>query len=519
MNKDIAIIGGGVGGCLAAYTAAKLGKKVLLTEETKWIGGQLTSQAIPPDEHKWIEEFGSTKTYRQYRKEIRDYYKKHYPLKNEHRANDLFNPGNAWVSRIAHEPRVSLHVLYNFLQPFIANGRIEILLEHKISRAEVKNDKIKSVIVTDMQSGQEKNIIAEYYLDATELGDLLPLAGADYVVGAESKHDTGEENALETANSQDIQSITHVFALDYIENGNFTIEKPDLYDEWNAYYAPFLNHKQLSFLIPDPHTGASRKLPLFTGGGSLGMWEYRRIIDANQFEPGFFKGDISLINWPQNDYWSGSIIDVSAKEKERSLYEAKQLSLSLLYWLQTEAPREANQKGYPGLRLRPDIVGTKDGLAMHPYIRESRRIKALKTVTEKDINANLRGDLGVKKHDDSVGIGAYRIDLHPTTLNNRMFYAKSYPFEIPLGSLIPVKIKNLIPACKNIGTTQLTNGCVRVQHSEWNIGESAGALASFAMDHDFGLKDIYHDSHRVKEFQGILQKLGVSLHWPEIGAF
>lgn len=519
MKKDIAIIGGGIGGCLAAYTAAKLGKKVLLTEETEWIGGQLTSQAIPPDEHKWIEQFGSTKTYRKYRKEVRDYYKKYYPLKKEHIDDDLLNPGNAWVSRVAHEPRVSLHVINSFLQPFIANGRIEILLQHKVSRATVKNDEIKEVFITDIQNGEEKSVIAKYYLDATELGDVLPLAKVDYIVGAESKHDTKEVHALEVANPQDMQSFTHVFALDYIEGGDFTIEKPALFDQWNNYQAPFLNHKQLSYSIPDPHTGESIKLPLFADGSSLGMWEYRRIIDANQFEDGFFDGDISLINWPQNDYWSGSLIDVTAKEKEKSLYEAKQLSLSLLYWLQTEAPRKGNKKGYPGLRLRPDVVGTKDGLAMHPYIRESRRIKAVETVTESAINASIRGDLGIKKRDNSVGIGAYRIDLHPTTINNRMFYAESYPFEIPLGSLIPIKTKNLIPACKNIGTTQLTNGCFRVQHSEWNIGESAGALASFAVDHNMGLQEIYNNPIQVKGFQKNLENLGIALHWPEIKAF
>lgn len=519
MEKDIAIIGGGIGGCLAAYTAAKLGKKVILTEETKWIGGQLTSQGVPPDEHKWIEMFGSTKTYRKYRKEVRDYYKKHYPLKKESLENDVFNPGSAWVSRIAHEPRVALDVIYSFLQPYISNGRIEILLEHKVSRAEVESENIKKVFIEDLRSSEEVAITAKYYLDATELGDVLPLANVDYVVGAESKHDTKEEHALEIADSKDIQSLTHVFALDYIEGGDYTIQKPDLYDYWSDYQAPFLNHKQLSNYIPDPHTGISKHLPLFTDENSPGLWEYRRIIDANQFEPGFFDGDISLINWPQNDYWSGSIIDVSAKEKEKSLYEAKQLSLSLLYWLQTEAPRKVSGKGYPGLRLRPDIVGTKDGFAMHPYIRESRRIKALHTITENDINADIRGNLGIKKIENSIGIGAYRIDLHPTTVHNRMFYAESYPFEIPLGSFIPVKIKNLIPACKNIGTTQLTNGCLRVHHSEWNIGESAGALASFSIDKKKELKEIHANSDQVKEFQNLLGSLGVNIHWPEIGTF
>ncbi|GGA79494.1 FAD-dependent oxidoreductase [Ornithinibacillus halotolerans] len=520
MKKDIAIIGGSIGGVLAAYTAAKLGQHVVLTEETAWIGGQLTSQAVPPDEHPWIETFGSTKTYRNFRNDVRDYYKRKYPVTEEARENERLNPGNGWVSRIAHEPRVSLALLYDLLQPYISNGRIELLLNHKPVRAEVIDDVVQQVVVVD-DAGQERVLEASVFLDATELGDVLPLANVDYVVGAESREDTGEPNAPLEPNPLDVQSITHVMALEYVDGEDFTIDKPAMYDFWRNYKAPFLDHMQLSEFIPDAHTGKSKKMPFFSGeNGSLGMWEYRRIIDKKQYKDGFFAGDVSLINWPQNDYWLGSIIDVSEAEKQKRLEEARQLSLSLLYWLQTEAPRDdGSGKGYPGFRLRPDVVGTKDGLAMHPYIRESRRIKARYTVTEHDINADLRGDNGVRTHEDSVGVGAYRIDLHPTTVHNRLFYAKSYPFEIPLGSLIPIKVKNLLPACKNIGTTQLTNGCFRVHPAEWNIGESAGALAAFSLKHGVKPVDVYEDQTLTKAFQDVLEDLGVQLHWPEVYAF
>jgi hypothetical protein len=43
MRSDVAVIGGGLGGCAAALAAAKAGKTVVMTEETSWIGGQLTS--------------------------------------------------------------------------------------------------------------------------------------------------------------------------------------------------------------------------------------------------------------------------------------------------------------------------------------------------------------------------------------------------------------------------------------------------------------------------------------------
>ncbi|RYG67018.1 FAD-dependent oxidoreductase, partial [bacterium] len=67
LHADIAIIGGGTGGVAAALAALRAGKSVILTEETDWIGGQFTSQAVPPDEHPWIEQFGCTRSYRRLR--------------------------------------------------------------------------------------------------------------------------------------------------------------------------------------------------------------------------------------------------------------------------------------------------------------------------------------------------------------------------------------------------------------------------------------------------------------------
>ncbi|MFM8420351.1 MAG: FAD-dependent oxidoreductase, partial [Verrucomicrobiota bacterium] len=64
---DLAIVGGGVGGCAAALAACCAGLRVALTEETDWIGGQLTAQAVPPDEHPWIESHGCTASYRRFR--------------------------------------------------------------------------------------------------------------------------------------------------------------------------------------------------------------------------------------------------------------------------------------------------------------------------------------------------------------------------------------------------------------------------------------------------------------------
>src|SRR5436190_2499446 len=128
---DVLIAGGGTGGCAAALATARNGLNVILTEESNWIGGQLTSQAVPPDEHGWIERFGCTATYRRFRELVRAYYRTHYPLRPEHRDNPRLNPGNGWVSPLCHEPRVALAVLESMLAPHVSSGRIRILREYR----------------------------------------------------------------------------------------------------------------------------------------------------------------------------------------------------------------------------------------------------------------------------------------------------------------------------------------------------------------------------------------------------
>ncbi len=530
-SADIVIIGGSLGGCAAAFSAARNGHQVILTEQTRWIGGQITSQAVPPDEHPWIEQFGCTRSYRQLRNGIRDYYRRWYPLAGPAMRDPRLNPGNGAVSRLCHEPRVALNVLQGMLAPYVSGGQVTLLTGHEPVSAAVDGDRVESVRVRNLRTGTDHYLTGRYFLDATEFGDLLPLTGTEYVTGAESQTQTGEPHAPAEPQPENMQAVTWCFALEYREGEDHTIHKPGNYDFWRNYrpdlQPPWSGHL-LSWTYSHPITLKPRTVSFDPRPGAetehFNLWEYRRISDPTNFQPGTYPGGITLVNWPQNDYFLGNFIEVSADRRRKHMQQARELSYSLLYWLQTEAPHADGGTGWPGLRLRGDLTGTEHGLAMYPYVRESRRIKAEFTVLEQHVGTEARMETtGLAREEvtaqafpDSVGVGSYRIDLHPSTGGDNYIDISSLPFQIPLGALLPVRMENLLPACKNIGTTHITNGCYRLHPVEWNIGESAGLLAGYCLNRNITPRQVRGNPTYLEAFQGFLREQGVELEWREV---
>jgi hypothetical protein len=528
LKADLVIAGGGLGGCAAALGALRNGLTVILTEESGWIGGQLTSQGVPPDEHQWIETHGSTRLFRDLRTAIRQYYVRNYPLTETARTNKILNPGDGSVSRLCHEPRVALAVINDMMAPYLSTGRLTLLTDTKIESADVSGDEIRSLKAVSNPNGQTTILSATFFIDATELGDLLPLTGTEFVTGTESQKETGELHAPEKADASNNQAFTVCFAMDHIAGENHVIDKPRDYDFWKN-FTPELSPPWSGKLLDLKHTDPITLKPVtnsFIPEGAedpslFNIWSYRRIINRLNFMPGTYRGDITIVNWPQNDYLLGNIIDASPAEFERHIEGARQLSLSLLYWLQTEVPRPDKGYGWPGIRPRGDIMGTSDGLAKSPYIRESRRIKAIFTILEEHVGLANRSIVTGQKQDvkaaefhDSVGVGYYRIDLHPSSAGTNYIDIDSLPFRIPLGALIPVRMKNLLAANKNIGTTHITNGCYRLHPVEWNIGESAGSLVAFAISRKVPPEAVRQRENLLKEFQDLIRSQGIETQWP-----
>ena len=509
---EVLVVGGGMGGVAAALAASRRGRRTCLVEETDWLGGQLSAQGVSAlDEHEHIESVGGTASYYALRRALRDHYRLAAGAAG---ARPDFNPGDCWVTRLAFEPALGAKAMLDLLAPHLSSGKLQLFLRHKTVAVDSDGDRIRSLLAIDLDTGRTIRLGAAMVIDATELGDLLPLAGAEYRVGAEAIAETGEAHAQpHEAKAHCVQSFTYTFAAERRPDGErHVIPEPERYAHYRA--------SQPYSLTIDVHGGEiygeesgrlEYRLYDQMPGTKGGLWTYRRLLSAELLAPTTPR-DLTLFNWPGNDYRDRSIIDRPAADVAGSLQDAKQVSLGFLHWLQTEAPATADRRGAPEIALRPDAMGTADGLSKHPYIRESRRIVALSTIVERDVSAQFQPGAVAAPFADSVGIGWYPIDIHRSGDEDVGLSCRTKPFQIPLGALIPVRVVNLIAACKNIGTTHLTNGCYRLHPVEWNIGEAAGALAAFALEN--GLTAAAVRAERLAPFQQSLVDEGVPLAWP-----
>ena len=208
-------MGGSTGGVAAAWASSSLGLEVFLLEETSWLGGQLTTQGVcTPDEQAHIEYFGATSRYSSFRNKIREYYCKNFQLSEEAQTKIHFNPGNCWVSKLSYEPKVGEKVLRELLEESLDSGHLKIFFQHRAIECEMEGDRV-SAVVAENSDGAKIRMVASIVLDATDLGELLPMCGVegeDWSTGAESFAETGEPDAPEFAKPHWVQPFTFPFA-------------------------------------------------------------------------------------------------------------------------------------------------------------------------------------------------------------------------------------------------------------------------------------------------------------------
>ncbi|UOY05232.1 FAD-dependent oxidoreductase [Muricauda sp. SCSIO 64092] len=424
---DVLIIGGGAGGTSAAIQAARMGASVQILEKTEWLGGMLTSAGVSAIDGNHGLPSG---IWGEFRQKLYEYY------------GGPKEVATGWVSHTLFEPSVGNAILTKMAT--IPN--LDIVFNARYGKVEREQEKWK---VNYRVRGKERFTKAIVLIDATETGELLPLVGAEYRLGMDSKAETGEAQAPGIGNAM-VQDLTYAAILKDVGRKKDTrglVDRPTDYDP-KVYACACHREKGEMF-------GSVSDCEQMLNYGKLPNNKY-------------------MINWPNcgNDYF----VDwpqLSETETKEAMERAKRFTQGFIHYIQ-------NELGFTNLRLEKEFP-TKDGYPMIPYHREGRRVKGEVFL----VADHLERPYDFELYKTGIAVGDYPIDHHhdknPNAPKIEFINIKVPSYSIPMGCLIPKGMENFLVADKNISVSNIVNGTTRLQPVVLGIGQASGAIAALAV--------------------------------------
>ncbi len=479
-SYDVVIAGAGMGGVGAAVQAARMGRSVLLLEDTDWIGGQMSAAAVTS-----MDEGVTLVRERGLYRELCGLIAAHYqPLGINHVTA-------YWNGHVCVEPRVGRHVLHVLLGDAAGGGELDLALRSRVTKVTKSGDAVTGVEIVDADK-QTRSITSKVLIDATEWGDVIPLTGARYRVG------NCTNDAIDP--KRHVQSNTWTAVVKQYPQGvpeelQIKDKPPGYTDNVHAAFVRSLTPGETVDMKTKPWNWAT-----FIG--------YRGMPDSSRSDhpPGITRTHLNY----NNDYPS-SVAELEDPAMRLATNRAMQMkTLHLLYFIQHTLEKTdwsvANDEGYDTphrraevdawLAERSDLVPYRQALyhfSIIPYTREGRRIIGLHTLTAHEIE---RKEGKPIQFAHTVALGDYAVDLHGSMskpyleldLDHESDMPHKFgerglgPFAIPFECFIPEKVDGFLPAEKNISQSRMVNGATRLQPHTLLMGQAAGAIAALAIE-------------------------------------
>ncbi len=479
-SVDVCVYGGTSAGVIAAYTAKKYGKTVVLIEPTKRLGG-LTSGGL-----------GQTDIGNKYAITgiSRDFYR---------RIGKHYGRFEQWTF----EPSVAEKTF----QAYIKEANVEVIYQHRLKQVEKKGDKIERILIENGKSSQW--IKAKVFIDATYEGDLMAKAGLSYTIGREAnsvynekwngvqlldKHQfpdsidpyvevgnpasgllwgISNEKLPETdAGDKKVQTYNFRLCLtDSLEN-QIPITKPANYDvtkyELLLRYIEKKQPKELNWALmhiqPMPH----------------------RKTDINNSGP--FSTDMIGENYEYPD------ADYETRQQIQQKHE--DYIKGFLYFLGNDERvpehlrKEMRKWGYP-----KDEYQENNHFSPQMYVREARRMVGEYIMTEHHCE-------GRETVADGIGMAAYTMDSHncQRIVVNGMVKNEGDvqqglgglpPYPISYRAILPKRnecTNLLVPVC--LSASHIAYGSIRMEPVFMVLAQSAAVAAIMAIDANTSLHEI-----------------------------
>jgi hypothetical protein len=295
-TADLLIVGGTESGCAAAVQAARMGvKSILLVNDIDWLGGQFTAEALGAiDENRARSgtneiPFPRSGLFQEITARIEA---------DNRRTYGHPRPGNTVVATTCRAAATE-KLFRELLQPFVASGQLRIINGFAPSKAELSKDGrvLQAIHFQPVgRDGQSFAVRATMTIDASDWGEAIQAAGAEFEFGPDLKDKYGEPSAPTDRDkypTTDMNPITWCVVV--IESDkNQPIPKPEGYDERRYLLttnATLADHEQLGW----------KHKKLFTPPGPEQLYRARRLVDRH-FPGVKTDRDVILLNWPIQNY-------------------------------------------------------------------------------------------------------------------------------------------------------------------------------------------------------------------------
>lgn len=482
-SVDIVVYGGTSAGVIAAYTAKKLGKTVLLIEPSNHLGGLSSGGLGQTDIGNKFAITGLS----------RDFYK---------RIGNHYGVDEQWIF----EP----HVAEKIFNDYINKAKIEVLFTKRIVDLKKSGKVIDSIILQDSKEPfGVKNIVikAKQFIDCSYEGDLLAKAGVSYTLGRE-------------ANSQYNETYNGVQLMD-------KHQFPDGIDPYKIEGKP---ESGLIYGVSD-----TKLLPNGSADKALQAYNFRLCLTTNKNNQnpitkpiGYDSTHYELllrqiaITKPKEITWQLMHIQPMPNEKtdinncggfstdmiganfnfanadydtrKKIIQEHLTYTKGLLYFIghdariPTHLREEMLKYGYPN-----DEYVDNENFTPQIYVREARRMVSDYVMTQ----ANCEGKTIAP---NPIGLAAYTMDSHncQRLVVNGMVKNEGDvqvggfpPYPIDFQAIVPKKsecINLTVPVC--LSATHIAYGSIRMEPVFMVLAQSAATASVLAIDSKKSIQNI-----------------------------
>ncbi len=507
-DYDVCVYSGTSAGVVAAYKAAKMGKKVLLIEPEKHLGGMTASGLGKTDIGREDAISGFTI----------EFYKRiaaHYGEKGKTKLN--FEP----------------HVAEQEFNKLVSEGGFDTLLLHRVIGVEKHGNKIKAIKLensTNPDKATNKTITAKMFIDCSYEGDLMARAGVSYTLGREDNSTYNEKYngwqmekhgmhqfadsidpyivpgdstsgyvygitehgfvAEPGTGDKNIQAYNFRVCLTNVDSNRIPIKKPADYDSTKyELLARVVENKEweaLSWKWRVINHAPLRISPMPNGK-----------TDINNTGP--FSTDFIGENWqyPEADY--------NTRQKIKKAHEEYQKGLFYFIGHSNRIPKKFRDEmltyGYC-----KDEFTDNGGWPFQLYVREARRMIGEYVMTEHNWYRR-------EVVNDGIAIASYGMDSHNTQrivikgmVKNEgdvQVWDGVKPYPVSYRSITPrhTECTNLlVPVC--ISASHIAYGSIRMEPVFMMMGEAAGAAAVLAINQETSVQKIdYNELKKTISFK------------------